>query len=446
MIALRRDGGRLEVLLGLRARQARFLGGYWAFPGGAVDAADGAEPGDEKTAARCAAREFREETGIDLDPRTLIPAGLRVTPPFFRRRFSTLFFVADVPGNAGRQPVPATEELETLEWIAPAAALAEWGGGRRRIAPPVTVLLRVLARAPAGDAPERIAEALARANALEEACPRVEFVPGAWLAPLATETLAPATHTNAALVGGRRFVIVDPGSAQAPEIARLLALADRRIAAGGTASAVVLTHHHGDHVSGALEVARVLDVPIRAHAKTVPLLRDPELRERVAGDLEDGMRLDLEGDVLRILHTPGHAPGHVVLLSGRTGLAVVGDLVSGISSIVIPPDTGDMGEFLASLARVEREGPSLLLPGHGPPQPPEALRLAREHREARERAVLAAVGSAPRPVERIAADAYRGERVPVRFAAVQPLAHLRHLERRGLVLVEAERWFRRDRA
>ena len=444
VIALRRAADRLEVLLGLRSRHARFLGGYWAFPGGAVDATDGSVPDDEETAARCAAREFREETGIALDPRALVPAGQRVTPPFFRRRFSTLFFAAEVRACIDPRPEPATGELEALEWIRPAAAIADWQTGGRRIAPPVTVLLRALARLPAGETLHRIAEALARTNVLEEECPRVEFVPGVWLAPLATETLAPATHTNAALVGGRRFVVVDPGSAAAPEISRLLALTGRRVAAGGAASAVVLTHHHGDHVSGALEVARGLGVPIRAHAATVPLLRDPELRSRVVGDLEDGARIDLEGDALRILHTPGHAPGHIVLLSERTRLAIVGDLVSGISSIVIPPDTGDMGAFLASLARVERERPTLLLPGHGPPQPPEALQAAREHRESRERAVLAAVESAPRSVEEIAAEAYRGERVPARFAAVQTLAHLRHLERRGLVLVEAGRWLRRN--
>ncbi|RMF71220.1 MAG: MBL fold metallo-hydrolase [Acidobacteria bacterium] len=292
-------------------------------------------------------------------------------------------------------------------------------------------MLRALAAVAPEAAPPDIAARLEDVNRREQECPRIEVAPGVWLVPLATETLPPATHTNAALVGGRRFVVVDPGSRDAAELEHLLCLVERRVAEGGEVHAVVLTHHHGDHVGGAAAAAARLAVPVLAHPRTVDLLRDEALRGVARGALDDGARLDLDGETLRVVHTPGHAPGHVALVAERARVAIVGDLVSGVSSIVIPPDTGDMGAFLDSLARVAREPVGLVLPGHGPPLAPEALETAREHRLARERAVLDALGAEPRPLEEIARAAYRGERVHERFAAVQTLAHLRHLAARG---------------
>src|SRR5690349_19330503 len=64
VIVLRGGGDGLEVLLAQRNPEARFMGGAWVFPGGAVDAADG----DDDRAHRAAAvREMAEEAGMQLE-------------------------------------------------------------------------------------------------------------------------------------------------------------------------------------------------------------------------------------------------------------------------------------------------------------------------------------------------------------------------------------------
>src|SRR5450631_4801953 len=63
VILLRGGDGGLEVLLARRNPAARFMGGAWVFPGGAVSPGDG----DGETGLRAAAvRELREEAGIGL--------------------------------------------------------------------------------------------------------------------------------------------------------------------------------------------------------------------------------------------------------------------------------------------------------------------------------------------------------------------------------------------
>ena len=69
VILLRGGGEALELLLVRRTPAARFMGGVWVFPGGAVDVREG--QGDDAHRA-AAVRELREEAGITLeDPQAL---------------------------------------------------------------------------------------------------------------------------------------------------------------------------------------------------------------------------------------------------------------------------------------------------------------------------------------------------------------------------------------
>ena len=76
-----------------RTPKARFMGGAWVFPGGAVD-------GDEDHRA-AALREVEEEDGITLaDPAALVPFARWITPPEVSIRFDTYFFIAVAPEGA----------------------------------------------------------------------------------------------------------------------------------------------------------------------------------------------------------------------------------------------------------------------------------------------------------------------------------------------------------
>jgi 8-oxo-dGTP pyrophosphatase MutT (NUDIX family) len=119
VILLRGGSEGLEVLLVQRTPQARFMGGVWVFPGGAVDA----EEGDGDGAHRAAAiRELREEAGITLeDPQALVKFSRWITPAQVQIRFDTHFFLASLP--EGQEPVIDGQECVDLGWFTPQAAL-----------------------------------------------------------------------------------------------------------------------------------------------------------------------------------------------------------------------------------------------------------------------------------------------------------------------------------
>ena len=119
VILLRGGQTALEVLLVQRNPNARFMGGAWVFPGGAVDREEGHGDGALRAAA---IRELEEEAGISVgDPAELVPFSRWITPAEVRIRFDTWFFLASLP--AGAQARVDGGEIVDARWYAPAAAL-----------------------------------------------------------------------------------------------------------------------------------------------------------------------------------------------------------------------------------------------------------------------------------------------------------------------------------
>jgi 8-oxo-dGTP pyrophosphatase MutT (NUDIX family) len=119
VILLRGAEAGLEVLLAQRNPQARFMGGAWVFPGGAVSAEDGSGQDGLRAAA---VRELHEEVGITLDdPRSLTPFSRWITPAEVKKRFDTWFFLATAP--AGAEPRVDGAEMIDARWYTPSGAL-----------------------------------------------------------------------------------------------------------------------------------------------------------------------------------------------------------------------------------------------------------------------------------------------------------------------------------
>ncbi len=135
-----------------------------------------------------------------------------------------------------------------------------------------------------------------------------------------------------------RGVVVDPGG----EVPRLLAAIER---AGFAVDRILLTHGHLDHAGGAAELKRALEakqggaVPIEG-----PHRDDAFLLEGIADQavqygldglanatpdrwLDEGDAVCVAGQAFRVLHCPGHSPGHVVFVSTTLGFGVFGDVL-----------------------------------------------------------------------------------------------------------------------
>jgi 8-oxo-dGTP pyrophosphatase MutT (NUDIX family) len=122
VILLRRGGKHadrgLEVCLGQRNPQARFMPSVWVFPGGGVDEADG--EGEEGYRA-AAVREVQEEVGIEIAADELVAYSRWITPRVVPIRFDTRFYLALAPAHS--PPEPDGSETVDAGWFRPQAAL-----------------------------------------------------------------------------------------------------------------------------------------------------------------------------------------------------------------------------------------------------------------------------------------------------------------------------------
>jgi glyoxylase-like metal-dependent hydrolase (beta-lactamase superfamily II)/8-oxo-dGTP pyrophosphatase MutT (NUDIX family) len=468
-IVLRRAGSPDVVYLVERRPELAFFGGYHAFPGGVVDPEDaevpvvGLAPAERAIEPRwfaAAARELFEETGVlvarparagngavlsdareraaardrvvsgairfgdflagaslAVDAVRIAPLCRMITPPFSPARYDTMFFVVDVP--AGQDPSPLADELTSGSFVAARDALSSWRTGALLLVPPAIILLRLLddARAAGASGDDVTRRFVASAQRLSDQYARgkihqVYFSPGIQKVPLLTSTHPPADHTNGYFVGEERVFFVDPGSDRPEEQEKMFEAIGEVTAQGRRFEAILLTHHHPDHVGAVPAVAARLGLPVWAHRETARALGG---RIAVARALADGEAIPLgtspdgtAGWTLAVLHTPGHAPGHLAFRESRYGALVVGDLVSTVSTIVVSPPEGHMATYLASLRRLRAFPSATLYPAHGPAKRDShaVLDAYLAHRARREEKVLGALDAAFRPLDDVLARAY----------------------------------------
>ena len=104
------------------------------------------------------------------------------------------------------------------------------------------------------------------------------------------------------------------------DVDAILALVgDRRL------KAILCTHAHDDHVRVAPELRRRVQAPILLHPADRPLWELTHTDELWDVDLADGDVIEVAGTALRVLHTPGHAPGGVCFHAEELGCVFTGD-------------------------------------------------------------------------------------------------------------------------
>ena len=191
--------------------------------------------------------------------------------------------------------------------------------------------------------------------------------------------------TRTYIVGRESLAVIDPGPDD-PDHLRAL----RGAVAGARCTAVLATHDHADHSGCARALADALGTHLLGPC------RDAD------GSLKDGDEVETDQGTLVAVDTPGHCAEHLCFHWPRGGALFAGDLVLGEGSTTwVGEYSGCVGEYLASLGRVETLEPGVIYPAHGPPleDVPGALRAYREHRFARieqaEQAQRAQSGATP---------------------------------------------------
>ena len=167
-----------------------------------------------------------------------------------------------------------------------------------------------------------------------------------------------------------------------------------------------------------------------AHAETFARLGG-EVASLARELLDDGDLLTVDDGArgFEVLHTPGHASGHLCLLETEGSTLLGGDMAPGLGTTLIDPDEGSMAVYLQQLRRLAERAPARVLPAHGPALVPggAALEALIAHREAREEKVIAALGPRPQSLEAVARRAYAD--LPPQFAGLGQRSTLAHLEK-----------------
>jgi glyoxylase-like metal-dependent hydrolase (beta-lactamase superfamily II) len=233
--------------------------------------------------------------------------------------------------------------------------------------------------------------------------------------------------TNSWIVARDPAWLVDPGPAGPAgpahdvHVSELVTEIDSRGGLGG----IALTHDHPDH------------------AGAVPSLRERYPQAVLAAARGRADLRPSDGDAvgpLEALPIPGHAPDHVVFITGSA--ALTGDAVLGEGSVFIAPDPGALVAYLNGLRRLRQRRLEVLCPGHGPLVHDPAARLDEyiSHRLDREQRLVSALDDGKRSVEELL-DAAWSEVAPALrpAAAVTLAAHLDKLADEGRLPAGVER-------
>jgi glyoxylase-like metal-dependent hydrolase (beta-lactamase superfamily II) len=224
-----------------------------------------------------------------------------------------------------------------------------------------------------------------------------EVAPGIWR----IESVLGPRPFSQYLLRGERTLLVDSGVKETPAEVVLPALGSLGVDPGRL-DYVLVSHADVDHFGGNEAVrAAAPDVIVLAHAADAPWIESRELimRERygwyeafgIAYDsdtfawLRDAMGaevpvdLRLRGDeeirlgpglAVRVLHLPGHSPGHVGLWEPASRTAIVLDavmargLLDTDGNVIHPPPVVDTAGYERSIRLLQELGPARLLTAH----------------------------------------------------------------------------------
>ncbi len=320
--------------------------------------------------------------------------------------------------------------------------------------------------------------------------PAQELAPNLWRIPIPLPAIPGGEHLgfcNAYLVGGEPWVLVDTGMTTDEAVQAL----DAGLAEAGVPleeiDSVLITHHHPDHYGMSRPIRERSGAKVMIHRRDIemifagmgggPNMRDffywhggPKLPEGTGGPpilgapeyrpaapdayLTDDQIFELGDRRMRVVHTPGHSPGHCCFSLGDEGIVLTGDhILPKITPHVGYFPGGDenpLGNFLDSLKRIGEGGFRLGLPAHGEPFLDPASHVSRivAHHEFRLKATVDALGKEAKTAAEVVPEIFGNDLPGFHWFAAffETLSHLVLAEAEGLIKQEQDgdliRWRR----
>jgi glyoxylase-like metal-dependent hydrolase (beta-lactamase superfamily II) len=218
-----------------------------------------------------------------------------------------------------------------------------------------------------------------------------------------------------------RSVIIDPGPLIDSHIDAIITMMPRP-------RTILITHRHADHAPAAVPLKKRTGAKICAPAG---VLDDSHVDQR----LMSGDFVDVDGERLEVIATPGHTQEHVCFITGDLEL-FSGDTVLGAGTTAVFPPDGSMRDYIASLRLLRFRNPGTIYPAHGPTRKDGAALIDEyiAHRLERERQVVEAIRGSSTTIPAMRETIYRDLDPLLREAAeVQINAHLIKLVDEGKV-------------